>query len=150
MMKNFDTIVYHDKYSDYETITKTKGMVCVTVLGKVPCGYPKFLDDDIEGYVEIPYSMIGPGEFFVLRADGDSMMNAGIMDNDLILIKKQNYADDGQIVVALNNGEVTLKRIHYDIQKEKYYLAPENDDYPNIIWDEIEILGVAVKVVKNL
>ena len=149
-MENFDTVVYHDKYSDCETMLETKEKVCIAILGKIPCGYPKFLDDDIEGYLEIPYSMIGPGEFFVLRADGDSMVNAGILDNDLVLIKKQNYADDGQIVVALNNGGVTLKRIHYDIQKEKYYLAPENDDYPNIIWDEIEILGIAVKVVKNL
>ena len=150
-MKNkFDTVIHHDNYSDETNRHVSKERVCVNIYTKIPCGQLRFLDDDLEGYVEIPYSMIGPGEFFILRASGDSMINAGIFDSDLVLIKKQNYADDGQIVVAISDNDVTLKRIHFDKKGKKYHLSPENDDYTDIVLDEVKILGVAVSVVKKL
>ena len=150
MKKSFDTIIYHDKYSDVEKDNVKKDNVFVNVYGKISCGHPRFLDDDIEGFLEIPYSLIGPGEFFILRASGDSMVGAGILDNDLVLIRKQNYADDGQIVVAICDGEVTLKRIYFNIPEENYCLHPENESYKDIILEKVKILGIAVKVVKDL
>ena len=150
MKKHFDTIIYHDKYSDAEDRKTTRDNIVVNIYGKVSCGYPKFLDDDLEGFVEIPYSLIGPGEFFILRASGDSMIGAGILDGDLVLIKKQNYADDGQIVVAICDGDVTLKRIYFKLSEKKYCLHPENDNYKDIVLEKVDILGIAVKVVKDL
>ena len=70
------------------------------------------MDDNIEGYVEIPNGLIGTGAYFVLQADGDSMVGAGINDSDLVIIRKQDYADDGDIVVAFVDSKVTLKRYY--------------------------------------
>ena len=150
MKKNFDTIIFHSKYSHEVRLSDPSNAVMVNVYGNISCGYPKFLDDDIEGFLEIPYSMVGPGEFFVLRASGDSMIGAGISDGDLILIKKQNFADDGQIVVAVHDGEVTLKKIFYDTEEKKYRLHPENETYKDIVLDEVEILGIATKIIKDI
>lgn len=148
--RKFDTVIVHNKYSEITEVDILDNTVLVNMYGNISCGYPRFLDDDIEGFIEIPYSMVGPGEFFVLRASGDSMVGAGIVDGDLLLIKKQSYANDGQIVVAVHDGDVTLKKIFFDMKKEKYCLHPENESYDDIILDEVDILGIAVKVVKDL
>ena len=108
---NFDKIVFYDKESEKLEHIKTKNIF--PVYGDISCGYPRFLDDEIESYLEIPESMIGQGEFFVLRAKGDSMIGADINNGDLVLVRKQSYAEDGQIVVAFTDEydeEVVLKR----------------------------------------
>ena len=148
MKDKFDIIHYHDKYDDIDNISKKHK--CVPIYRYISCGYPKFLDDDLEGYLEIPFSLIGPGEFFVLRTKGDSMIDAGINDGDLVLIKKQESAENGQIVVALYNGEVSLKKLFFEKQNKKYVLHPENPRYKNILLDDVEVLGVAIKVIKDL
>ena len=99
-------IVLHDL--DYAKKTASNNLL-LTVFGYVPCGSPNFIDDNIEGFLEIPKSMLGQGDFFVLRAKGDSMVDAGIKTGDLIIIKRQPTAEDGQIVVARLGNNVTLK-----------------------------------------
>ena len=98
----------------------------------------------------IPTEWLGSGEYFLLRANGDSMVDAGIDDEDIVIIRKTSEAEDGDIVVALVDNENTLKRLYRDEKKRKIVLHPENPDYDDIVVDYCEIQGVAVKVLKDL
>lgn len=124
------------------------------ILGTIPAGYPVCAIEDIEGYASIPYR--DKENYFFLRVKGDSMINAGISTDDLVLIRVQPCADDGQIVAARVNGdEATLKR--YKRQGGTVFLLPENPKYePKIVSAKdfedgnASIIGVAVEVRKKL
>ena len=140
-------------YSGYRTMTSTKtkaAAIRVPVLGTIACGIPKFAEENIEEYVRLPVALFGKGNFFILRAYGDSMIEAGIENGDLVLIRQQNYADEGQIVVALMEDEATLKRFYPEPKKHRIRLHPENSRMDDIYVDNCEIQGVAVKVLKDL
>ena len=140
-------------YSGYRTMTSTKtkaAAIRVPVLGTIACGIPKFTEENIEEYVRLPVALFGKGNFFILRAYGDSMIEAGIDNGDLVLIRQQNYADEGQIVVALMEDEATLKRFYPEPKKHRIRLHPENSRMDDIYVDNCEIQGVAVKVLKDL
>lgn len=140
-------------YSGYRTMTSTKtkaAAIRVPVLGTIACGIPKFAEENIEEYVRLPVALFGKGNFFILRAYGDSMIEAGIDNGDLVLIRQQNYADEGQIVVALMENEATLKRFYPEPKKHRIRLHPENSRMDDIYVDNCEIQGVAVKVLKDL
>lgn len=140
-------------YSGYRTMTSTKtkaAAIRVPVLGTIACGIPKFAEENIEEYVRLPVALFGKGNFFILRAYGDSMIEAGIDNGDLVLIRQQNYADEGQIVVALMEDEATLKRFYPEPKKHCIRLHPENSRMDDIYVDNCEIQGVAVKVLKDL
>ena len=140
-------------YSGYRTMTSTKtkaAAIRVPVLGTIACGIPKFAEENIEEYVLLPVALFGKGNFFILRAYGDSMIEAGIDNGDLVLIRQQNYADEGQIVVALMEDEATLKRFYPEPKKHRIRLHPENSRMDDIYVDNCEIQGVAVKVLKDL
>ena len=122
----------------------------VPVLGAIACGIPKFAEENIEEYVRLPVALFGQGDFFILRAYGDSMVDAHIDDGDLILVRKQDYAEEGQIVVALIGNEATLKRFYPEPKKHRVRLHPENSSMEDIYVPECEIQGVAVKVFKDL
>ena len=129
------------------TDTSAEG-VRVPILGQVACGLPKLAEENIEEYVRLPVALFGRGAFYILRAVGDSMVNAGIDDGDLVLIRQQPTAEVGQIVVALVEDEATLKR--YYPEKDHVRLHPENPELEDIIVPSCEIQGVAVKVLKDL
>ena len=140
-------------YSGYRTMTSTKtkaAAIRVPVLGTIACGIPKFAEENIEEYVRLPVALFGKGNFFILRAYGDSMIEAGIDNGDLVLIRQQNYADESQIVVALMEDEATLKRFYPEPKKHRIRLHPENSRMDDIYVDNCEIQGVAVKVLKDL
>ena len=122
----------------------------VAILGSVPCGPLTEVEECIEGYLRLPTAMIGKGKFFLLTAQGDSMVDAGINDGDLVLIRQQEEAKIGQIVVALVDHEVTLKRLRYQEETREYYLHPENKRMKDIFVDHFVIQGIAVKVFKDL
>lgn len=122
----------------------------VPVLGSVSCGIPKFAEENIEEYVKLPVSLFGKGDFFLLRASGNSMIDAGIDSGDLVLVRRQDYAAPGQIVVALMEEEATLKRYYPEPQNGYIRLHPENKDMVDIIVDRFLIQGVAVHVIKEL
>jgi len=121
----------------------------VPILGAVPCGPLTEVEECVEGYLRLPETLIGKGKFFLLRASGNSMIGAGINDGDLVLIRVQNTANIGEIVVALVENEVTLKRLARD-EENGYYLHPENKRMKDIYPENIEIQGIAVKVIKDL
>ena len=116
----------------------------------ISCGKPEYQEEHIEEYVQLPVSLFGNGEFYILKASGDSMINAGIDTGDNVVIKKQNTANFGDIVVALADGQNTLKTYAYDDELMRVMLQPENDEYEPIYPDELYIQGVAVNVIKKL
>ena len=133
---------------DYEFTGSERNLM--PIYGGVPCGELGYLDDNIEGYVEIPNGLIGTGAYFVFQSYGDSMIGAGINDSDLLIIRKQDYADDGDIVVAFVDSKVTLKRYYKLRDIKAYRLHAENEAYEDKIVKECQVLGVAVKILKDL
>lgn len=122
-----------------------------TVVGSIPCGEPDECEEMVEEYIPLPVSIFGDGDFYVLRASGNSMIEAGIDSGDLIIIQKQETARIGDIVVALTDGhQNTLKRLEYDKNRKHYYLHPENPEYDDIYVDDLQIQGVARHVIKAL
>ena len=124
--------------------------VKVPLLGTIACGIPKLAEENIESYVRLPVALFGKGPFFLLRAWGDSMVRAGIEDGDLVLIRQQDTASPGQIVVALTGDEATLKRYYPEPLQHRIRLQPENDSMEPIYVRSCAIQGVAVKVLKEL
>lgn len=122
----------------------------VPVVGQIACGAPLLAEENIEEYVPILKSELGTGEFFALRAHGDSMVNAGIEDGELVFVRRQDTAEEGDIVVALIDDEATLKRFYRDTRRHKIVLHPENEAYADMEFDSVVIQGKAVKVLKNL
>lgn len=125
-------------------------IVYIPILGRVPCGPLKEAIADSDKCFPMPESVLPNGNYYILQASGDSMIDAGIEDGDDILIKQQNVANEGDIVVAYIDGETTIKRIHFDDANQLIVLRPENDRYNPITYKQIEIQGVAVKVMKSL
>jgi len=127
-----------------------EAMIKVPILGSVSCGVPKFAEENIEEYVRLPIALFGRGEYYILRAKGDSMIEANIDDGDLVIIRKQEQAEEGQIVVALMEDEATLKRYFPEPEKKRIRLHPENSRLQDIYVDSCLIQGVAVNVLKDV
>lgn len=140
-------ITYHD--ADYNGKPHA-GNAMVSLFGKIYCGAPNFIDDYREAFLEISQSMLGQGKFFALRAKGNSMIGAGIDDGDILIIRMQDYAENGQIVVARLDQDVTLKRFFLVEDEGKYILHPENDKYEDIVTSKCDIMGIAVKIIKSI
>ena len=145
-------IIKNGKYGiETEHISKTeRAVVSVPVLGLIPCGPLTEEEEYIDSYIKLPQSFLGVGEFFILTASGDSMIEAGIDDGDLVLIKAQNYAKYGDIIVALADGKNTLKRYFPEPENKRVRLHPENSEMEDFYVSELYIQGVATKVIKNL
>lgn len=126
--------------------------VGMPISGVIPCGTPEQQVEDVEEYVFMPRALVGSGDFFILRASGDSMIDAGIDSGDLVVIRRQLEASPGQIVAALVDGGSTLKRLEYDEEGERFFLQPENQamNYEPIYGSNISIQGVAIRVMKSL
>lgn len=128
-----------------------KSIQYLPVVGDIACGTPILAEQNIESYLTISGEFLGTGNFFALKAKGDSMINAGICDGDFVIVRQQSVAETGQIIVAMTeDGECTLKRYYKDVKKRKIRLHPENDAMEDMLYDKIEIQGIAVKVIKDL
>lgn len=119
------------------------------IVGEVACGTPILAEENIECFVTFSRELLGSGKFFILRAKGESMINAGIEDGDLVIVRQQDTAEEGQIVVALIENEATLKRYYIDRRRHKVCLHPENDEMKDMYFDEVAIQGIAVKILKD-
>lgn len=120
------------------------------IVGSVPCGSPQYEEENIEEYISLPTAIFGKGDFFILRASGQSMIEAGIDDGDLVVVRKQNFADEGDIIVALVDNQNTLKRFYRDEENKKVILHPENKRMKDIVVDGCYIQGVACHIIKAL
>ena len=142
-------ICYDGKTIRNEKINKSqRGTIRAAVIGRIACGIPNLAEQHVEGYVNLPESLFGQGNFYSLRASGCSMTEAGIDDGDLVVIREQNTAEDGQIVVALVDDEATLKRFFHE--GDRIRLHPENPRMKDIFVTDCRIQGVAVKVIHDL
>ena len=122
----------------------------VALVGQVACGTPIYAEENVQEYYRFPVALLGQGNFFLLRAKGESMIEAGISDGDLVLVRQQNTAEPGQIVVALIDDEATLKRFYPEPEHHRIRLHPENEAMEDIYVENCLVQGVAVKVLKDL
>lgn len=112
----------------------------VPVLGTVTAGQPITAIEDITGYIGFETEGCDPSELFALRVRGESMINAGILDGDIVIVRSTEYAENGDIVVALVDGEEATVKTFYK-ERGHYRLQPENDTMEPLIFDEVTILG---------
>ncbi len=118
----------------------------VPVLGTVTAGVPILAIEQIDYYIPFDSSVANGKELFALRIRGDSMINCGIFDKDIVVCEKTPVAEIGEIVIALIGDEATCKRFYRE--NGAFRLQPENDDYAPIIVDELEILGKVVASIR--
>ncbi len=123
-------------------------LVYVPVVGKIAAGKPILANENIEDYFPLTTDFIkGKKDVFMLHVRGDSMVNAGIFDRDYIIVRKQDTAINGEIIVALLEDEATVKRFFKT--KKKVKLMPENDYMEPIIVDNVKILGKVIGVIRK-
>ena len=127
---------------------KPGGSTMAYLVGDIACGSPTEAIENIEECYALPKALFGDGELFILRTYGDSMIDVGIKENDFIVVRQQNTANDGDIVAALVNGESTLKRIYH--KGSKVVLHPENKTMKDIVVnaEDCIIQGVLVSCIK--
>jgi repressor LexA len=114
-------------------------MASVPLLGSVAAGKPLFAEENLQGFVQVPANALGASPHFALRVKGDSMKDAGIFDGDTVVVVHQSSADNGDIVVAMVDEAVTLKR--FFMEKNRVRLKAENLKYPPIYTQNVRILG---------
>lgn len=129
---------------------KENDKLYLPILGTVSCGLFKLASTESDDYLEIPKSFLGNADYFVLKANGQSMIHAGIDQGDLVIIEKNRLPENGEIAVVRVDDDVVLKKFYRLEDQEKYMLKPENSDYPNIIIDNCDVIGVAVKIIKDI
>ena len=122
-------------------------MVSLPVLGRVTAGQPILAQQNIEDFIDVPAQFVKPGASqFILRVKGDSMVNAGILDGDLVLVRQQNQAENGEIVVALLEDEATVKKFFRE--DDTIRLQPENPAYAPIESPDVVVLGKVMAVFR--
>ncbi len=119
----------------------------VPVVGRVTAGKPILAVEEIEGYLPYEPERGGAQDYFALRVQGDSMMNAGILDGDFVIVRRQQTAMNGEIIVALIEDEATVKRLM--LKGQDVWLMPENPDYQPIYAPGCNVLGVVKAVFRR-
>ena len=122
--------------------------VKVPLVGTVAAGEPIFAQENYEDFFSIPSNLFGDEDMFMLTVKGDSMIKIGMFNGDKIIVKKQQTAENGEIVVALVEDSATVKRFYK--RNGKFILHPENDDMEDFVFDEVSILGKVVGLIRNL
>lgn len=120
----------------------------VPLLGTVAAGKPLLCEENLDGYVNLTEPFVRPGKsYFALRVRGLSMVNAGILDGDLAVVEQSSTAVDGQIVVAVIEDAITLKR--YYKESTRIRLQPENPDFQAIYCQDVRIVGILSNIVRT-
>ena len=136
--------------NEYDVKDEKEDVVSVPLLGKISCGNPIEAIENPDEFFTLPASLIPAREsIFTLKCSGESMINVGIYDKDIVIVKKQNVAHNGDIVVAMTeDNEVTLKTFYKEADHIR--LQPENDTMSPIILQNCTILGVAIGLYRKL
>jgi repressor LexA len=131
-------------------VDKAKAAVtgAVPVVGQVSAGQPVLAEENIEEYVQIPELAGGDDGEFILRITGQSMKDAGILDGDHVVVRRQETADNGEIVVALVGEDATVKRFFKE--SDHIRLQPENEAMEPIIAPEAQVIGKVVGVLRRV
>lgn len=136
---------------DNEYLEKNEDVVKVPLLGKITAGNPITAIEQPDEFFDLPAALMpkGGGEVFTLHVSGESMINKGIYDNDYVIVKRQNDAKNGDIVVAMTEeNEVTLKTFYKE--KDHIRLQPENDTMAPLIFPNVTILGIAIGLYRSI
>lgn len=120
----------------------------VPLVGTVAAGQPIFATENYEDFYSIPGNFFAGEDLFMLTVSGDSMINIGMFDGDKIVVKKQENADNGDIVVALVEESATVKRFFK--RDGKIILHPENDTMQDFVFDNVTIIGKVVGLLRNI
>ena len=121
-------------------------VVNVPSIGQVAAGQPILAVENITNYFPIPAEFLNNSETFMLNVKGDSMINMGIYDGDMIIVRRQQTADNGEVIVALVDDSATVKRFYKE--DGHYRLQPENDFMDPIIVDNVEIVGKVIGLIR--
>ena len=127
---------------------ESKKVVHIPIVGRVTAGQPILAVENIEGTFPLPDDLVRQDKVFMLRVQGESMIGAGILDGDLIIVRQQNEARNGEIVVALIGEEATVKRFFKE--RTLIRLQPENSSMEPIYSQDVLILGKVVGVFRSL
>ena len=120
----------------------------VPVLGTVAAGKPLLSEENLDGYVNLTEPFVRPGKsYFALRVRGQSMINAGILDGDLAVVEQSSTAQDGQIIVAVIDDAITLKRYYKEAGRIR--LQPENPQFQAIYCTDVRIVGILSNIVRT-
>lgn len=120
----------------------------VPLLGTVAAGKPLLCEENLDGYLNLTEPFVRPGKsYFALRVRGQSMVNAGILDGDLAVIEQSESAVDGQIIVAVIDDAITLKR--YYRETDRIRLQPENPDFQPIFCKDVRIVGILSNILRT-
>lgn len=125
-----------------------KGTIGLPLVGRVAAGIPILAEQNVEETIQLPTSIVGDSSSFVLRVRGHSMINAGILDGDYIVVKEQHDAHDGEIVVALINDSATVKTFYRE--NDRIRLQPENDSMEPIYVRNPTILGKVTGLFRSI
>jgi repressor LexA len=132
-----------------EISSPARDVVVMPIVGKVAAGVPITASENLEGEFSLPAAFVPRvSDSFMLRVQGDSMIDAAILDGDLILVRPQRNADNGEIVVAMLDGEATVKRFYREAGRIR--LQPENPSMAPIYASDVEIIGRVEAVVRRL
>ncbi|MCQ2248755.1 MAG: transcriptional repressor LexA [Treponema sp.] len=120
----------------------------IPLLGTVAAGKPLLCEENLDGYVTIAEPFVKPGKtYFALHVRGASMINAGILEGDLAILEQAEVASEGQIVVAVVDNAITLKRFYREAERVR--LQPENPDFQPIYSKDVQVAGVMVGLVRT-
>jgi repressor LexA len=122
-------------------------MRSVPILGSVAAGKPLFAEENFQGAVSVPATGFSKGQHFALHVKGDSMRDAGILDGDLVIVRQASEAENGEIVVAMVDDAVTLKRFYKE--KNRVRLKAENPRFPPIYTQNVRILGILASLIRH-
>ena len=122
----------------------------VPLVGSIAAGGPILAEEAVEDVFPLPRQLVGEGTLFALRVRGDSMIDAAIVDGDLVVVRKHHKAENGEIVAAMIEGEATVKTLRLDEEKKQLWLLPRNSAYLPIRGEDVTILGKVVAVLRGL
>ena len=131
-----------------ERLNPFKNLINVPLVGAVTAGEPILAEQNIQDYFPLPRDFARREDLFMLRIKGDSMINAGIFDGDLVIVEQEATAKNGEIVVALLDDEATVKRFYKETNQVR--LQPENDRYEPIYASDVQILGRVVGLIRKI
>src|SRR5574344_2910454 len=136
-----------DNEYEEDILSSKEETIDIPVLGNIAAGSPTYAEENIESYYPVPSHITKNKDYFLLKVKGDSMIEAGILEDDLILVEKTNYANHGEIVVALIEDSATVKRLYN--KNDQVMLIPENSSMEPIIPEYMEILGKVISLFRE-
>ena len=151
LSRNTEILINIDDWDDApasENSAPRSASVVIPMVGRIAAGIPLTAEEVVDGYYPLPLDLVGSGELFMLKVVGESMIDAAICDGDWVVVRKQNTADNGDIVAAELDGEATVKAFRQ--RDGKTWLLPRNSAFEPIDGTHAKIMGKVVTVLRKV